>query len=310
MKLQQAQQELSSRLQSLYDAREAATIADWTMEKITGRKKVDRLVYKQEALTPAQEEAWERYTAELLTHRPVQYVLQEAWFCGIKFYVDEQVLIPRPETEELVDWVARETGGAGSLTADHSPGRRSLGEGDPLAISLLDVGTGSGCIAIALQKKLSAARPGPAAPVIVHACDTSASALAVARRNAADNGAGIHFHLVDFLAAGEREALPRVDLLVSNPPYIPAREKDSMAPHVTEFEPHLALFVENDDPLLFYKALALFAKDRLLPGGSIFAEIHEDLASPVLEVFRDHGFPFLTLKKDLQGKDRMIKATR
>jgi len=291
MNLQQAQQELRSQLSVLYEPREAATIADWVMEKITGRKKTDRLVHKQDLLSGSQLETWNTYKAELLTHRPVQYVLGESWWGGMKFYVDENVLIPRPETEELVDWIVEEFG----------PGNASP------ALSLLDVGTGSGCIAIALQKKLS--RISGAGPT-VYAIDRSEQALSIARRNAVANDAVIGFRQTDFLDSLQWEGLPAIHVLVSNPPYIPAREKQSMSPHVTAFEPHLALFVEDDDALIFYKALACFAKQRLLAGGSIFVEIHEDLGPGVLQVFRNNGFAELTLKKDLQGKDRMIKATR
>ncbi|HWK04356.1 MAG TPA: peptide chain release factor N(5)-glutamine methyltransferase [Puia sp.] len=296
MNLQQAQQEMVSQLRTLYEDREAATITDWVMEKITGWKKLDRIIHKNMPLAAEGMEMFRRYTRELLAHRPVQYVLQEAWFAGLKFFVDESVLIPRPETEELVDWVAEE---AGSLPfPDQAPVSKAPHRG----ISILDVGTGSGCIAIALKRRL------PGNPV--YACDLSEAALAIAQHNAASNKADIQFLQLDFLDSSAWASLPPIQVLVSNPPYIPVREKDSMAPHVVGFEPHLALFVPDQDPLVFYRALAHVGLKKLLPGGQIFAEIHEGLGAEVVREFEEAGFHPVSLKKDMQGKDRMIKATR
>ncbi|HMH23154.1 MAG TPA: HemK/PrmC family methyltransferase, partial [Puia sp.] len=245
---------------------------------------------------------------------------------GMKFYVDENVLIPRPETEELVDWVAAEA-------AVRLNPRPSAWEADN-SLSILDVGTGSGCIAVTLKKKLSQApsnphgsqaSSGPQEPASIFACDISADALSIAQRNAATlttpippasthaapiPPAPIQFLQLDFLDSRQRAALPPVHLLVSNPPYIPLKDKSSMAQNVVGFEPHLALFVEDHDPLIFYRALADFASEKLLPGGGIFVEIHEELAAAVMSVFREAGFPDIILKRDLQGKERMIKATR
>ncbi|HEX9513398.1 MAG TPA: peptide chain release factor N(5)-glutamine methyltransferase [Puia sp.] len=296
MNLQQAQQEMLSRLRTLYEDREAATITDWVMEKITGWRKLDRIIHKNVPLTAEGLELFRLYIRELLNHRPVQYVLQEAWFAGLKFYVDESVLIPRPETEELVEWVAEE---AGSLPLpEQAPASKDPHQG----ASILDVGTGSGCIAVALKRRL----PGNRA----YACDLSEAALAIAKRNAASNQADIQFLRLDFLDRDSWSSLPSIQVLVSNPPYIPLREKDSMAPHVIGFEPHLALFVPNQDPLVFYRALAHFGLEKLLPGGQVFAEIHEGLGAEVVRLFEAAGFHPVVLKKDMMGKDRMIKATR
>jgi release factor glutamine methyltransferase len=290
MDWQQAQKELVSRLIPLYEDREAATITDWVMESLSGRKKIDRLLHRSDMLSPAELELYKKYTADLLQHQPVQYVLRESWFCGLKFYVDDHVLIPRPETEELVEWVAAEAQAAGiSAGSAHTPG------------NILDVGTGSGCIAIALKKQLPS--------LDVYGCDISTEAVAVAERNAAALEADIQFLRLDFRDSGQWDRLPEIRYLVSNPPYIPLKDKAAMAPHVVEFEPHLALFVEDADPLLFYRALAGFAQRKLAPGGAVFAEIHEELAGPVEELFRKSGFQQVILKKDMQGKDRMIKAS-
>ena len=282
----QAQSTLLSQLRTIYDDREAAIIVDWVMEKITGMKKIDRLLHKKTTLSLAAGITLQQYTDELMNGRPVQYVLQESWFAGMPFYVDEHVLIPRPETEELVEWIASDTP---QPAASSQP------------FHILDVGTGSGCIAITLKKRIPHA--------LVYGCDVSRDALAIASRNAAALQATVKLIEADFLDPRAWAALPSVQVLVSNPPYIPLRDKPSMAPHVVDFEPHLALFVTDQDPLIFYQALADFAQQKLLPGGAIFAETHEELAKATADLFRKAGFQSVVLIQDLQGKDRFIKAT-
>ena len=280
MNLSQAQQEMLSRLHTLYEDREAATITDWVMEKITGWKKLDRIIHKNMPLAAEGLQLFRQYTRELLDHRPVQYVLQEAWFAGLKFYVDESVLIPRPETEELVEWVTEEAKGGG--------------------YSILDVGTGSGCIAITLSKRLLATH--------IYACDVSQGALAVADQNADTLDAAIGLIRTDFLDRSQWAALPHVHWLVSNPPYIPLKERNAMAAHVVGAEPALALFVPDDDALIFYRALGEFAGQQMGPGAILFAEVHEGLGGEVRDLLLALGAAEVILRKDLQGKDRMIKA--
>lgn len=284
MDIQEAQRELLARLTPLYGEREAAQIGDLVMENITGKRKIDRLLNKDTMLSPFQTDVFHQYIFGLTKNQPVQYVLRESWFCGMKFYVDHHVLIPRPETEELVEWVAGE----------------STGRATPA--SILDIGTGSGCIAISLKKKMPAA--------VVHACDISPDALSVARRNAASLGADIDFRLVDVLDSRQREYLPTLDLIVSNPPYIPFSDRSTMSPHVVDHEPHLALFVKDEDPVIFYQAIAQLGRERLSPTGALYAEIHEDLAAQVTDAFNKAGFQNIVVRQDMQGKDRMIKATR
>lgn len=290
MNFQQAQQELLSQLRAIYEDREAATIADWVMEHITGQKKIDRILLKQTPVPAQQLDLLEKYTRELLSGRPIQYVLQESWFLGLKFYVDENVLIPRPETEELVAWVLEEIS-----QMPHEPYRSPF--------TLLDVGTGSGCIPISLQLML------PTGSATVYACDVSREALDIAARNASDNQADIRFLQLDFLDRSQWESLPSIQILVSNPPYIPLRDKRNMAKNVVDFEPHLALFVANEDPLIFYQALADFARMKGLPGGSLYAEIHEELVKDLISLFQNNGFQSVMSLKDMHGKDRFIKAT-
>jgi release factor glutamine methyltransferase len=302
MDLQQAQRQLTTQLTPLYGGREASIIADWVMQHLTGRKRLDRLVSSSEPLSSSLLQQYEKYRDELLTHRPVQYVLHESWFFGMKFYVDERVLIPRPETEELVEWVAHSITDSPSFPIPAAPSPAPLAAPQSPA-GILDVGTGSGCIAIALAKKFPA--------LAVHACDISEAALDVARQNALtlDAGKNIHFHPLDFLHSDQWVNLPAIRWLVSNPPYIPLKEKPVMAAHVTGAEPSLALFVPDDDPLIFYRSLGNFARQYLAEGGGLFVEIHEEMSGPVRGLFLAAGAKEVIGKKDLQGKDRMIKAT-
>lgn len=290
MTIQDANRELILQLHALYDEREAASIADLIMENISGWKKTDRIIHKQDALSSPAMDLLKKYTAELREGKPVQYVLHEAWFKGMKFYVDERVLIPRPETEELVDWVVEEARDTpkGVLRTKHK------------ARTALDIGTGSGCIAVALKKKLP--------ELDVYACDASTDALAVARQNASAHHADIHFIHLDFLNNTQRNALPPPDIIISNPPYIPLRDKKDMHLNVVQYEPAIALFVPDNDPLVFYAAIAAFGKEKLSGAGKIFAETHEALAAEARRLFTSLGFSAI-IKKDMYGKDRMIKAT-
>jgi release factor glutamine methyltransferase len=165
---------------------------------------------------------------------------------------------------------------------------------------ILDVGTGSGCIAIALKNKLPLSE--------VWACDISDQALNIARINADALQATIDFVPLNFLDPGQRRQLPNVDVIVSNPPYVPQNEKTEMKRNAVEYEPSTALFVTDDDPLIFYKAIAEFGREKLNKGGRIYAEIHENLGEPVKGLFLSEGYQTVQLKKDLQEKDRMIKA--
>jgi release factor glutamine methyltransferase len=317
MTLHEAQQQLTTSLYDLYDNREAANIANWVMEHVSGMRKIDRIIHKQSSLLPEQLTQIQQYTRELLNHKPVQYVLHEAWFCGLPFYVDENVLIPRPETEELVEWVVEEVrsrkyevGNTGSAYAKAPADKPEVGdqknEGSSYILpptsyfSILDIGTGSGCIPISLKKKFPQAE--------VYACDVSEQALAVASKNAAAQQTPVQFIQADFLNPKAWPTLPAVDLIVSNPPYIPHHNQSSMLQNVLAWEPHLALFVPNEDALVFYDAIARFAQEKLRAGGSIFVEIHEDLGPQTKAVFENNGF-VAEVKKDFQGKDRMVKAS-
>ena len=283
MTIHEANMRLLFRLYELYDNREAANIADLVMENITGWKRIDRVVNKEVKCSAPMEEQLDQYIEELAAHKPVQYVLHEAWFAGMKLYVNENVLIPRPETEELVDMVIKYV-----LKEFASPNKE---------ITILDIGTGSGCIPIAIKKKIPQSK--------VYGVDVSEAALDIAKNNAATNNADVNFMLSDFLDESRWNELSAADIIVSNPPYIPLQEKDRMQDNVTRYEPHLALFVPDNDPMLFYKAIARFAEKKLLPGGKIFVEVHEDYSEAVKDVFTFFNSEKI---KDMQGKNRFVTA--
>jgi release factor glutamine methyltransferase len=168
-------------------------------------------------------------------------------------------------------------------------------------LTILDIGTGSGCISIALKKKLN--------DINIYSCDISEDALNVAKRNALSNNADVNFLQLDFLNREKRDELSSCNIIVSNPPYIPMNDKSSMSQNVINFEPHIALFVNDNDPLVFYNAIADLAVEKLLPNGIVYVELHEDLSSDVKELFLQKRFQGVTIKKDLHGKNRMLKAT-
>ncbi len=288
MTIHEASRRLRFQLFHIYDEREAENITALVMENITGWQRIDRLLHKSVPLTLPQQQQLEAYTKALLNHAPLQYVLQEAWFYGMRLYVDERVLIPRPETEELADWLIKSVASEASLA------------GMTGATQVLDIGTGSGCIALAIQKSLP--------DCIVTACDLSDAALAVAKKNALELQLPVQFMKLDILSETARAALPVFHFIISNPPYIPQKNKAGMAAGVLQYEPHQALFVDDNDPLVFYRALADFAIDHLHKKGCLYLEIHEDLAAFVIELYRQKGFTDIELRKDMQGKERMIKV--
>jgi release factor glutamine methyltransferase len=213
---------------------------------------------------------------------PLQYILQEAWFYGFPFFVDTRVLIPRPETEELVYLILKDVDNQ-RLT------------------SILDIGTGSGCIPISLSLKSK--------NTTITGIDVSEDALAVAAQNAATLGANVHFVAQDILDESQWSQLGTYDIIVSNPPYIPPSEMALMSANVLDYEPHLALFVAEDNPLIFYKKIATFAKKHLNPNGKLFFECNEYNASILQNDLIHNGFSDVQLHKDMEGKERMIRAS-
>lgn len=287
MTTNQAYIDFIKKLKIIYDERETENIADWVFENITGLKKWERRENGANELFETYLKKIEKYLEELLQNKPVQYVLNESWFYKRKFYVNKNVLIPRPETEELVEWIIKDI--------------LEINVRDNKPTNIIDIGTGSGCIPISLKKELSKTN--------IAAIDISEKALTVAKKNAKDLKAEIEFLQIDFLHKNEWNQLRKYDIIVSNPPYIPIKEKDSMKRNVTDFEPRIALFVENNDPYIFYKKMAEFTKTHLKENGKIYVEVHEDYANNVKAVFEKAGMNTI-LKKDIYGKERMVKAIK
>jgi release factor glutamine methyltransferase len=298
MKCGEAEAALARRLETLHPQSESVAIAGLALEHITGFDRTARAQRRNEELTPAQEALLATVTDRLLQEEPIQYISASAWFYNLKLYVDRSVLIPRPETEELVDWIIRDVLEAGLPVFQ----KTDTGADVTSLLKILDVGTGSGCIALSLKNKMPRAE--------VWGCDVSEEALNVARRNGSDNNIRVDFQGVDFLDAAQQRLLPSVDILVSNPPYIPQRDKASMQANVLRYEPHGALFVPDEDALVFYRALARFGHKRLHEGGCVYLEIHEDLGNAVSDLFKSEGYTQVEIRKDMQGKDRMVRVKR
>ncbi|MFI5196844.1 MAG: peptide chain release factor N(5)-glutamine methyltransferase [Chitinophagales bacterium] len=276
--------ELKNKLQPLYDDREAEALAHEILYFITGLDKTQRLLQKEMLFTIAQQEKYELAVTDLLSGKPLQYITGSAWFMGREFHVNEHVLIPRPETEELVQWIIDDR-------------KNKAGN-----ISILDIGTGSGCIPISLKLALSHAD--------VTTCDISNDALNAAKKNADRLQASIQLLKLDFLDAAQRNKLANYDVIVSNPPYIPVSEKENLHTNVKDYEPGIALFVPDDDPLVFYKALALFGKEHLKPKGYIYCELDAGHAMECKAIFEECGYKEVLIKKDMNGKWRLLSAEK
>ncbi len=281
MTIFEAEQVLTEKLKTIYDSRESANISHWVIESVTETKRIDRMLHKNRILTPSQQTTLEEYTQRLLGHEPVQYILNETWFCGLKFYIDSRALIPRPETEELVEWII-------------SNCRFPIDQ-----LSILDIGTGSGCIPITLKRKLRKSE--------VITCDISADAIQLAKENAASLGVEINFLQVDFLDESRQAEFGSYDIIVSNPPYVPEKDRNQLSPNVRDFEPALALFAPDNDPLIFYRAIAKFGRNHLSKNGSIYLELPENADQSIAELYQANGYQ-IELRNDLQGKMRMLKA--
>tara|TARA_R110000796_G_scaffold96719_1_gene202620 strand:- start:3089 stop:3949 length:861 start_codon:yes stop_codon:yes gene_type:complete len=271
---------IAKKLSGVYDEREAMNMAHLLLTHFYGLDRMKVVLNDEFLLVENTEIVLNKAIDELNQHKPIQHILGSVEFYGCEFKVDERALIPRPETEELVDWIVTE----------------NIIE-DPY---ILDVGTGTGCIPIALKNAIPKAR--------VAAVDVSEEALALARENAKQNNTEVDFQHLDIL----NEAFPfdMLDLVVSNPPYIPESDKPEMSSNVLSFEPHLALFVANNDPFIFYKRITELALQHLKIGGMLYFEIHERFGEEMVKLVEDMGFTNVFLKKDLQGKDRMLQAQK
>lgn len=251
------------------------------LEKVTGFSRTEILVNKNTLFSNEQQHVIESFIKKLKNFVPIQYILGETEFYGLPFYVNESVLIPRPETEELVDWISKEN-------------NKSAG------LHILDIGTGSGCIVISLKHEFTHSK--------VDAFDISEKALETAQSNAILNNLEVNFAQVDILNAPV--STTKWDIIVSNPPYITEQEKVDMLPNVLDHEPHLALFVPDNDPLLFYRKIAQFAQQHLQPAGKIYFEINRSLGKQCMDLLSEIGFQNIELRKDISGNDRMVRAVK
>lgn len=284
MTIQDLKNQFQDELSSQYTAEEIDTIFYILAEKYLRKDK--------SIIRAGLHESWAELTSskmlfnlalmQLKSGTPYQYVVGETEFFGHKIFVNSDVLIPRPETEELVEWIKTDTT---SISSDFDG-------------NILDIGTGSGAIAIALKKAFPKAS--------VHALDISEKALETAKNNALYNHTEIHFHLIDILNTDLKE-LPFFDIIVSNPPYIPVSEKEKMQVQVTDFEPNNALFVSDENPIEFYEKISYLAQDKLKPKGCVYVETHQDFMEETKKMY-EYGFAKVWAKKDLSNNWRMLKA--
>ena len=277
--MQSAKKEIRQALAGYYSSEEINVFVRYLLEKIVGISSVKLLAEWDRTLTTEQREQFRQMTGRLKNYEPIQYILEECNFAGLVFHVRPGVLIPRPETEELVLRIAEEWKGK--------------------EVRLLDIGTGSGCIAISLADRLPQCK--------VSAWDISAEALDIARENAVLNSVIIDFQQKNILEEPIGETF---DVIVSNPPYVLEREKEVMEQNVLRYEPAIALFVPDADPLLFYRRIATLALHALTPEGTLYFEINQAYGKETTELLQTTGYSHVELIRDCFGKDRIIKAKR
>lgn len=271
---------LVQKLSKIYDEGEAKSVAKILFEDAFNVKNPSEKTFMELSQLPK----FDKYLGKLMKHEPLQYVLGQADFYGLKFFVNPSVLIPRQETEELVVAVKEFA--------------KSLD--NQSVIKILDIGTGSGCIPITLFKNLKICE--------ITAIDVSEDALKIAAKNAKANKADIQLKKLDFLNDSLWDELGKFDVIISNPPYVLQKEISLMPQRVHKFEPHIALFVDDDKGLIFYDKISAFAKNHLNEGGAVFLECNEFNAESVLELYKDAGFAKSELQKDISGKDRLVVA--
>ena len=279
MKLKKYKSHFIEQLEPLYDTSEAESFFYLILEKLCQMKRIDLALNPDFAITESELANWNSIISDLKTYKPIQYILGETEFFGSRFFVDENTLIPRPETEELVELILK------------------ICEDKKIAnLKILDIGTGSGCIAISLAKNLPNAK--------VFGLDVSENALKIAKSNAELNAVDVTFINQNILEVDE--LLQQFDIIASNPPYVRNLEKHEISKNVLDYEPHLALFVEDNDALLFYKKIALLAQKNLSNSGLLFFEINQYLAIEMIDLLQSLSFKNIQLHQDVYGNDRMI----
>ena len=282
MKAKEYKSNFITQLQSIYDVMEAESFFYLILEDKHQMKRIDLALEPNYEFSEEAIKVWEEFVVQLKKEIPIQYLLGNTEFFGLPFIVNENVLIPRPETEELVDWI---------ISEDKKAERQK-------SIKILDIGTGSGCIAISLAKNILNAT--------VFAIDVSSKALEVAKLNAKQNDVSVTFLEKNILETDD--LLEQFDIIVSNPPYIRNLEKQEIKKNVLDNEPHLALFVDDFDALIFYRKIAVLATKNLNTNGKLFFEINQYLGQEMNDLLNQLGFTELELRKDIYGNDRMTKA--
>lgn len=266
-------------LTSIYEEEEASSITRILFEDLLGISPSHRLTHPDTIFSNAQHKTWQKAMDRLSNHEPIQQVVGFCYFYGLKFFVNHHVLTPRPETEELVDLILR----------NHQEG----------ALNILDIGTGTGCIAISLSKNLQNAK--------ITGWDISDDSMELAQKNVLLNDSNVTIEKVDVLTS---PAKSNWGIIVSNPPYIPVTERESMDKNVLNYEPEHALFVPDDDPLLFYRKIALYGMECLPESGSLYFEIHENFGQEVKSLLMDCRYRQVHVLQDMQGKDRIVQAVK
>jgi len=280
-KVKSVLQNLRSELSDTYDGGELRSILNWAFLHKMGFSATDLVTRAEERLSESEIVWFIQLKKALKQQQPIQYILGETEFCGLTFKSDKRALIPRPETEELVGWIVERT---------QQMGRQNG--------SILDIGTGSGCIALALKQLLPQAQ--------LTGMDISKEALALASENGVQLNLDVHWLEQDILATEAEQDNMIYDIIVSNPPYVRHSERALMSANVLEFEPHQALFVYDDDALLYYREIAHFAKKHLSANGALFFEINEALGKELVDLLTALNFKNIELKKDIYQKDRML----
>ncbi len=290
MKLKDLKQKFHEHLDAIYGKEEVQTFFFMITEYYNAIKRIDLALNTDLTIEDDFVLKYESALEALKNHEPIQYIIGQTEFYGLPFYVNENTLIPRPETEELVELILS------NITTND---QLELVKGDH-QFNILDIGTGTGCIAISLAKQLPNAN--------VSAIDVSAKALEMANKNAQLNQVDINFIENDILKIcnSELDSATKFDIIVSNPPYVRQLEKQQMQDNVLNHEPHLALFVEDENPLIFYRAITQFATKNLKPNGELYFEINEYLGKEMMAFLEEFGFKNIQLKQDFFGKDRMI----
>jgi release factor glutamine methyltransferase len=285
--VKQVSADFSEQLSTIYDANEVNSLFMMVLENVVNISSAKIKAFPETEISTPDSERITNILTRLATGEPIQYILGYTEFYGLTFKVNPSVLIPRPETEELVDWVIKSW-------------QLAVSSWQP-PFHILDIGTGTGCIPISLKKNLR--------DVEVSAIDISPEALQTAKENADLNKVEVSFIENDILNPTNHSLLTtHYSLIISNPPYVTLEDKKLMHTNVTDFEPHTALFVPEDDPLIFYKAIADFASTHLVKGGLLFFEINEGYGKQIVELLNSKQFTNIKLRKDMSGKERMIKA--